>query len=231
MGFFDTIFGGKQKASGVPASIRDTLFGDMPLDQWPKKGGLAELAPWDEFAKAQQLIGANKTVEAAECWKRIIARPGLEARHYIQAWNFLRQYGVEPAAAEAKNLYGVVFEVPIHGGLDLLAAYSDHSARYYNYQSSGVVWDHPDDSLDKPIDDLLSAAKGVVNKIGPWEGDRPPAPPAGQVRMSFLTPSGLHFGQGPFEALQRDPIAGQTVQLATQLMVALVDKGLAAGKS
>jgi hypothetical protein len=109
-------------------------------------------------------------------------------------------------------------------GLDLLAAYPDHSARYYNYSGAGVVWEHPNTSLDAQIDQLLSAARQVVAKIGPWEQSRPAPPPRGQVRMSFLTPSGLHFGQGLMDALSRDPLGGRVIQLATVLMKALVAK-------
>lgn len=68
-------------------------------------------------------------------------------------------------------------------GLDLLAAYSDHSARYYNYSGAGVVWEHPDTSLDSPIDELLAAARQVVEMIGPWQGARPVARP---TAASFL---------------------------------------------
>src|SRR5215469_12492810 len=60
------------------------------------------------------------------------------------------------------------------------------------------VWERPDDSLDKPIDDLLSAASAAVKLIGPSDKGRLPAPSSGQAPINILTPSGLHFGQGPF---------------------------------
>ncbi len=223
MGLFG--FGKKDKPSSAPLAIRDTLFGDMPLGEWPSRSGPAEIPPWSIFVEARGLIAVNKPAEAVERWRKIVAMPELEPRHYLQAWHFLRSNGVEPPQDIAKKLYGVVIEVPMHGGLDLLAAYPDHSARYYNYAGAAVIWEHPDDSLNRAIDKLLEAATEVVQQIGPWEGDRPPPPPKGQLRMSFLTPSGLHFGQGPFEALQADPLGGKTVQLATKLMLALVEKG------
>ena len=42
-----------------------------------------------------------------------------------------------------------------------------------------------------------------------------------QLRINMLTPGGLHFGEGPFEALDQDPIARPVVQAATQLMMVL----------
>ena len=150
--------------------------------------------------------------------------PNLEPRHYLQAWHFLRQNGQPVPAAIAKQVYGVVIEVGMPKGLDLLAAYSDYAVRYYNFSGSGVVWEHPDTSLNALIDPLLEASKTVVDKIGPWDQPRPAPPKNGQARMNFLTPSGLHFGQASMEALARDPMAGRVIQSATQLMMALVAK-------
>jgi len=121
-------------------------------------------------------------------------------------------------------VFGVVVEVGMLKGLDLLAAYPDHSARYYNFCGAGVVWEHPDTSLDSLIDELLAASEQVVKQIGPWDEKRPPAPPTGQMRISFLTPSGLHFGQAPMQALTSDPLGGRVVQLATTLMQELIAK-------
>lgn len=109
-------------------------------------------------------------------------------------------------------------------GLDIVAAYSDHSARYYNYSGTGVVWEHPDLTLDPIIDQLLAASEQVVTRIDPWEQSRPAPPPHDQARLSFLTPSGLHFGQGPMAMLSRDPLGARVLQLATVLMGELIAK-------
>jgi hypothetical protein len=118
----------------------------------------------------------------------------------------------------------VVVEVAMPKGLDLLAAYPDHSARYYNFSGSAIIWEHPDDSLDLTIDQLLGASRGVVARIGPWDKARPAPPPRDNARMSFLTPSGLHFGQGPMSALSRDPLGGRVLNLAVRLMQAMIQK-------
>ena len=132
--------------------------------------------------------------------------------------------GHAPAAETAKLVMGVVVEVTLPQGLDLLAAYRDHSARYFNHSGAGVVWEHPDGSLDAFIDDLLAASNDVVARIGPWDRQRPAPPPPKHARLSFLTPSGLHFGEGPMEALSRDPIGGRVLVAATRLMQALIAK-------
>ncbi|MFO1459067.1 MAG: hypothetical protein U1G08_06625 [Verrucomicrobiota bacterium] len=124
----------------------------------------------------------------------------------------------------AKQVLGVVIEVSMPQGLDLLAAYPDCSARYYNYSGAGVVWEHPDDSIDGEINQLLDVAREVVTRIGPWNGERPAAPEGDVVRLCFLTPSGLHFGQGPMGVLGRDPMGGKVIHFATVLMQSLIAK-------
>ena len=201
----------------MTAGIRDTLFGDMPLAEWA--GNASAGAPWSEFAEGQRL-GPTGSVEVL---RRIAATPGLESRHYLQAWNELRRLGVQPEA-EARQLLGVVVEVALEEGVDLLAAYADGTARYYNYSGAGVIWERPDASLDTDVQALLASTEPILRVIGPWEGPRPAEPPAGQVRLNMLAPGGLFFGQADFDTLARDPMAGPAIGAATRLMQALVQK-------
>jgi hypothetical protein len=157
-------------------------------------------------------------------YQQILGMQGLESRHYLQAWHFLRQLGVIPPADRAKTVYGVVVEVGMKNGADLLAAYLDHTARYLNYSGAGVIWEHPDTSLDAQMDALLSAGQAVANQIGPWDQPRPAVPGPDYVRLNMLTPSGLHFGYGPFETLAKDPMGKAIIDPATQLMVSLTKK-------
>jgi len=113
---------------------------------------------------------------------------------------------------------GVVVEVGMDSGHDLLAVYADKTAHYYNYSGAGVVWEHPDSSLDKLIEAVLKAARSIVQDIGPWNGARRSPPPAGHLRLNILTPSGLYFGEGPFEDLDRDPRARPLIHAALDLM-------------
>jgi hypothetical protein len=83
-------------------------------------------------------------------------------------------------------------------------------------------------SLDPAIDQLLEASRQVVAQLAPWKEARPAPPPRDHARLSFLTPSGLHFGQGPMDVLARDPLGAQVLQLASELMRALIAKTNAA---
>jgi hypothetical protein len=212
-------FFGKKKPAPAPVTMRDTLFGNLPLDQWPpSKSAGSDAEPWTSFLRAQEAIGRNKRDEAVRLWQGIAQMPNLESRHTLQAWHYLRQHGAQPAVQQAKTVYGVVVEVSMKQGLDILAAYLDGTARYYNYSGSGIVWERPNGVLDAPIKALLDAGQQIALMIGPWEQERPPAPTGGQVRLSMLTPSGIHFGQGTFETLGQDPKGQLLISTATTLM-------------
>jgi len=204
--------------------IRDTLFGDLPFAEWPGDDALAEAEPWRSFAKARREAEAGNEAAAKATLNGILNMEQLEARHYLQAWHFLRSLGEAPGSDQAKRVYGVVVEVAMPEGLDIVAAYEDLSARYFNYSGAAVIWEHPNGELDEQLEQQLEAGRMVVAQIGPWEGERPGPPPEGQARISMLTPSGIHFGQAPLDALAGDPMGGRVIGAAINLMQALIAK-------
>lgn len=202
--------------------IRDVLYGDLPLSQWPSETTPSDAEPWLSFAKARDHLTSGRTLEAVCLFQHVLAMPRLESRHYIQAWQFLREAGHRPKETLAKKVLGVIVEVALLDGLDIVAAYADGTARYFNHSGTAVVWDCPDNSLHKPIESLLGASEVVVEQIGPWEGSRPNPPLPGQVCIAMLTPSGLHFGLGQFEDLAGDQLGGPIISTATHLMQRLI---------
>jgi hypothetical protein len=211
----------KKKSEGP--DIRDTLFGDMPLAVW---AGQAQNngEPWRGFARAKEYIEAGQPQQAIDELKEISETADFESRHYLQAWHSLNELGVSPPEHQSKEVYGVVVEVAMQGGLDIVAAYADHTARYFNFSGAAIIWENPDDSIINVVDALLDAGRNIIHNIGPWEGTRPPAPPNGQARINILTPSGLHFGQAPLNALANDGMAGPIINAASNLMQALIQK-------
>ncbi len=203
-------------------SVRDTLFADAPLEQWTKDSDSGE--PWASFKSARDALQQGDKQRCIQILEDVVNRDGLESRQYAHGWYVLRQLGVKPAERTANDLLGVVVEVGMDRGLDLLAAYSDLKARYYNFAGGGVVWERLDTSLDAPIQQLLRAAEVVANKIAPWLQPKPPAPPTGNIRINVLTPGGLRFGQGPFQALASDPLGGPVITAATTLMQLMIKK-------
>jgi len=230
MGFLDSLFGRKdpqQPVAGDSVSLlmRDTLFGDMPLDRWKAEGTAEQQPPWRQFAQAREHLKHGEKEPAIARWREVIMEPGLEPRLYLQAWHFLRSQGEMPPPDLAQRVLGVIVEVMLPDGLDIVAAYSDHSARYYNHRNGSVIWERPDASLDGAIDALHSAGARVVAQIGPSnEPQHPPPPPLGQTLLSFLTPGGLHYGQGGINTFSNDPKGGPVLKAAFELMQALMAK-------
>jgi hypothetical protein len=117
----------------------------------------------------------------------------------------------------SRVLLGVVVEVPLEQGLDVLAAYSDGGVRYIN-QTGRIAIFEPLPEFRAPIDRLFGHAERVVSVIGPWDDARRAPPPAGHVRLTFLVSDGLYFGEGPFDVLARDALAGPVIASATELL-------------
>ncbi len=151
--------------------------------------------------------------------------PDLESRHYAQAWHALRAFGEQPDAEHAKQILGVVVDVHLDEGLDTLACYPDHTARYFNWSGRSTIWERPGPQLDESIDDVLAEARVLVQKIGPWDKDRPPPPDRGDIQIHLLTPSGQHFGRAPMAVMQQDPIGGPIVMASVRLLQAIAKLG------
>jgi hypothetical protein len=217
------VFDFLKKTNPKVLPIRDTLFGDIPLTDWTNLSPSAlETEPWSSFLCARRYLEAGDSTRAVEVLRNITVMSGLESRQYLQAWQSLRELGTNPPAADAKNLLGVVVEVGMPNGIDLVAAYADFHARYYNHSGAGVIWELPNTSLNNRIDDVLQAGTVAVQAIGPWKGKRPAAAANGIARINLLTPSGIHFGEGPMEALAMDKLGGPVINAALQLMLALM---------
>jgi hypothetical protein len=179
--------------------------------------------PWASFQRARDLKDTGDLGTAKQAVHQILAMPELETRVCLQAWHTLRELGENPPQGKEKDVLGVVVEVGMPKGLDLVAAYRDHRARYFNYSGAGVLWERRDDSLDQLIDELLQAGAKVAQAIGPWKQARPPEPKNGVARINLLTPSGIHLGQGPVEALNQDAMGGPILSAAFGLMKRLVE--------
>jgi hypothetical protein len=202
--------------------VKEVLFGDLPLDQWPRSDAPSRDFPWSNFVNAREDLKSGRAPQAIALWQQVLSTPDLEPLQYVQAWHFLRQNGVNPSSEDAKKVFGVIVEIGSSGVL--VAAYSDRQARMYSDSGNGVVWLRPDGSLDSIIDALFEIAAQVVLRLGPWDKSRLAMPSGDIVRISFLTPSGLHFGQGPSKAFSEDPLAGPVLKGSSALMRALIQK-------
>ena len=205
----------------APTSGPHLLFGDAPLSVWSAADLLAE--PWASFAAADDAILEGNPAEAVSQLAAVAVTPGLEPRHYLQAWHYLRLLGKSPEGAAADAVLGVVAEVGLPDGTDVLAVYADGSQRYLNHAGGGIVWERPDTSLDELTEQVLGAAAGLATALEYWNEERPTEPPvSGDARLSLLSPGGLKSAAGLQEGLTADPSAGPVLAAMTGVLSALI---------
>ncbi len=198
----------------------------MPLDAWTAQGEDLRRPPWDGFHRVDRLFSQGDVAEAAEIWWQIAFTEGFESLQYLQAWHFLRAAGRLPSADKAKLVLGVVIEMPNGGRHDLLAAYSDGSARYVNHSDKVIlVEDRSDPQIQGAIQVWIDLAHTVAEVIGPWNTTLPNLPPE-HACITILTPIGPHFGQGPERNLSADPMAGSFIAAATIVLRIIVDRAI-----
>ena len=97
--------------------IYGLLFCDKP-ELYRADGDLPEVYPWKE------LFGKAPTDESL---KKIIDDDSVESRLKVIASNILVLQG---KPADGRRIFGIIVEVGLDEGLDVLAAYEDGTARY-----------------------------------------------------------------------------------------------------
>ncbi|GAB4026931.1 hypothetical protein [Spirosoma koreense] len=172
----------------------------------------AEAYPWDVLLADQP---------DTDRLKAVATDTQLETRHKLLAYHRLRQNGFP---IPEKILLGVIIEVGLSDGLDVLAAFSDGSCRYINHTEKLLVWDTQTPQSRQLVDQLFLDSLPIVGRIGPWNKDRTPFPAHGRIRLSFLVSDGFYFGEGPFDALQKDALAGPVINAGIQLMAYLIEQ-------
>jgi hypothetical protein len=219
----------RRKGSALNAGMRDALFADASLEEVASRATSTSDAVWSHFAAAQQALTEGDKIGAIQAIRRVEEMEGLEARLHLQAWHCLRTLGEPPPESIAREVKGVVVEYGLRGGVDLVAAYADQTARYWNFRTgTGILWDVPGDpEMASLIDALLQAGEAIVENTGPWDGARPPVPWRGRARINVLTLGGLHFGEDEFDELAKHPLGGPAINAALGLMLALMEENKA----
>ena len=170
--------------------------------------------PWKGLLDPDIATGTLRSIKSDET---------LETRPRLLANNLLR---LRSDMDDSRHLYGVIVEMHMEEGLDVLAVYEDGSARYINYSGSAVIWDAVTDESERLKKDLFAASEAVVKQIGAWDAERLPPPVRGNARLSFLVADGIYFGEAPFDALSGDPMGGNVLNQAAAFMTYLVENAM-----
>lgn len=138
-----------------------------------------------------------------------------ESRVRILACNWLRENGHPVPAHE---LLGVIVEVPLEEGLDVLAAYADGTVRYINQTGKFAVFEGSQDAVAASAKALVETAKPALRQATLAARGRKPPPGPGHLRIGFLASDGLYFTQGTFATLAKDARASSAIQSAQALL-------------
>jgi hypothetical protein len=194
-------------AGSAAEGLYDLLFADAGDRSAPASPPLDRaIADTSDRASLRSLAGDS----SAESRKRILA--------------FRRLDALDPAEHQERPPFlGVVVEIGLDEGLDVLAAYVDGSVRYLNHAGSPFISeDSP--AIRPEVTALLGAAEPVARAIGPWKEPRRPAPEKGMLRLTFLVGGEIRFGEGRITAHSVDPMGGPVFVAATRLLTNVATK-------
>ena len=220
----------RKTRESLSESMSNEVFADMSLDDFSKfvqtaaKENIGLIPPWSIFVQALDLYRSGNESGAIAKWQEVIGASDVESRVTLQAWHFLRLAGLMPPPDQAKQVLGVVAEIPVSGGRDLLAAFRDGDIRYYNHAGGAAfVEQNANDVIELAARAWLDVGSTLVGSIGPWDEPALPELKKGDARITMLTPSGPHFGQAPLSVLERDPNAAAFLSRATSLLLPVVE--------
>jgi len=193
--------------------IYELLFCDN-LEKYKSANEKSSIHPWNVlFAESSD-----------EQLSELINDDDTESRVKVLAYHKLKQ------KKDKKDLLGVIIEVSQPEGLDVLAAYSDGTARYINYSEKMIVWDTKTEESERLIKKLFESSQNVVSQIGPWEEARLKFPKKGNARLSFLVSDQLYFGEAPMNVLSTDPMGESVLNDGAMLMQYLISQTEKDGK-
>ncbi|MEP6795703.1 MAG: hypothetical protein ABJB16_15345 [Saprospiraceae bacterium] len=212
MGLFE-----KTKASPGPYKdesrnlIYELLFCD-DIELYKRNTTQKDISPWN-------VLFADK-LNIKELQKMIMDE-NTESRVKLLAYKKLQLAGEQ---IEEKELLGVIVEVGMDEGLDVLASFRDGTARYINHSEKMIIWEMSDQTSTEITTKLFRDSANIVQRIGPWNKPRLPHPAKGKVRLTFLVSDGIYFGEGEINSFFNDPLAAPALQSATALMQYLTSK-------
>ncbi len=177
--------------------------------------------PWVMLTAAHIQIQKGNLEEA----KRLLRAATLISQETILqlwAWHNLRRLGKAPSAAMAQQVLGIVIEVPYQGGVDVLASYSDGTARYLNHQGGLIVWDTYDEQITPLVYEGIRLAR-PMGSLEQFHSDEPVA--EGEVRLSTLTPAGVYIWEGtPEDGSDVSRLFAQQAALLRALVRLVLDR-------
>jgi hypothetical protein len=176
--------------------------------------------PWASFVVGLAQMNAGQSPTRI---KGVAEDAFQEARARAWAWTALRKLGEKPAPMYQQEVLGVVVEVPVDDGLDVLAAYTDGSVRFLGHADQLIVRE-ADGKPDAKVAALVSQAHALLaSPPAPRDKAAPPPPPEA-VRFTALSANGLHRVEVPWKEVEKggkyEPLFAAAVDLLREVTTA-----------
>jgi hypothetical protein len=171
--------------------------------------------PWRTFLVAAARLEAG--LDAAAVLAPLAQNPRCETRARLWAWTALRGTGaLSPPPSE---VLGLVVEVPVESGYDVLAAYADGRVRFLGHRGQVIIREPPE-RADPTVTALLREAASLLDLPAAPRDRDVPAPLDG-VRLSALSSGGVHTGWVSWADLDPPAPHAALFAAATRLLEAI----------
>jgi hypothetical protein len=189
--------------------IYNLLFCDHPDACRPLEGKTP--GPWQTLLFSERVD--------ARAVRALAEDTATESRVRALAYNLLRANN-EPILKQ--ELLGVIVEVGLEAGLDVLGVYADGiNVRYINHSGKMAIVEDRVPEMAPVVARIITASQARVVHLVPREENRKPPPARGHGRITFLGSDGMRHSEGPITVVQRQlyfgeglgPILAQTAEL------------------
>jgi len=156
---------------------------------------------WYYIVGAFTRYKAGRMLEAKAEMHRVAEMQSGDSLVTLWAWNTLRAWGQSPDDGIAQKVLGVVMEVGLDNGTDVIAAYEDGTSRYVSRKGSMIIWDDHGDHNNDLARKIVAAAQAIVDQLPVSTADA--ATTTGSVQFSVLTVGGIRGVTAPMNELSR----------------------------
>lgn len=203
--FESLIFENKFRAGGIARIVQDLRGDDIEsanhqLDLL-RESEEAEGELWYHIVGAFARHKAGRLLEAKIELRRVAEMQSVDSLITLWAWNMLRAWGQMPDDDTAQKVLGVVMEVGLDKGMDVMAAYEDGTSRYVSKTGSMIVWDDHGDHNNDLARKIVAAAQAIAPQLPASTAEAVTS--TGKVQFSVLTIGGIRGIIAPMNELSR----------------------------
>lgn len=223
--FESLIFENKFRTGAIARIVQDLRGDDIEsanhqLDLL-RESEEAEGELWYHIVGAFTRYKAGRMLEAKTEMRRVAEMQSVDSLITLWAWNTLRAWGQLPDEGIAQKVLGVVMEVGLDNGIDVVAAYEDGTSRYVSRTGSMIIWDNHEDHNNDLARKIVAAAQAIVNQLPASTADAVTS--MGKVQFSILTVGGIRGIITPMKELSRaaSPLA-LLFNASKELLISLI---------